>query len=71
MEKWKKFSLIEKLQLRTNKYHNSSVKLWILRKYAIELISKESYKKGLLLLVLKTLKDITNHSLKLAKVFSQ
>ena len=45
MEKWKKFSLIEKLQLRTNKYHNSSVKLWILRKYAIELISKESYKK--------------------------
>ena len=31
----------------------------------------KSYKEGLVFLEAKTLKDITNHSLKLAKVFSQ
>ena len=39
-------------------------------KYAIELIPVKSYKKSPVFLVGKTLKDITNHSLKLAEVFS-
>ena len=41
------------------------------KKYAIELTPVKSYKKGVLFLVAKTLKDITSHSLKLAKLFSQ
>ena len=41
------------------------------RKYAIELTWVKSYKKGLEFVVAKTLKGITNHSLKLAMVFSQ
>ena len=52
-------------------YSKSSLKLWIERKYATELIPVKSYKKGLAVLVAKTLKNIRNHSLKLAKVFSQ
>ena len=46
-------------------------KLWIVRKYAIELIPVKSYEKGLGFCVAKTLRDIRNNSLKLAKVFSQ
>ena len=57
--------------LRTKKatYSKSSLKLWIERKYATELIPLKSYKKGLAFLV--TLKYFRNHSLKLVKVFSQ
>ena len=39
-------------------------------KYPMELISKKRYKNDLVFLVAKTLKDIKNHSLKLAKMFS-
>ena len=52
-------------------YSNSSPKLWIDRKYAINLIPVKSYKKGFVFLWTMTLKDITNQSLKLVKVFSQ
>ena len=52
-------------------YSNSSIKLRIMRKYAVELIPVKSYKKGLVFLVVKTPKDIRNHSLKLANVFLQ
>ena len=41
------------------------------RKYAIELISVKSYKKGLVFLVAKSVKHITNNFFKLAKVLSQ
>ena len=40
-------------------------------KYAIEIISVKSYKKGLVFLVAKSVKHITNDFFKLAKVFSQ
>ena len=40
-------------------------------KYDTELIYVENYKKVLVFLVAKILKDITNYSLKLAKVVSQ
>ena len=46
---------------------NSSLKLWTDRKYAIELIPV----KSIVFLEWNTLKDITNHSLKLQKVSSQ
>ena len=49
---------------------NSSLKLWIERKYAIELIPVKIYKKGLVFLVARALKDMTNHSVKLLKLFS-
>ena len=52
-------------------YSNSSLKLLKERKYATELIPVKSYPKGLIFLVVKTVEDITNHLLKLAKVFSQ
>ena len=39
-------------------------------KYPMELIPKKRYKNDLVFLVAKTLKDIKNHSLKLAKMFS-
>ena len=39
-------------------------------KYAIDLIPVDIYKKGFVFLVAATLEDITNHFLKLAKVFS-
>ena len=45
-------------------YSNSSLKLQKERKYAID-------EKGLTFLVVKTVEDITNHLLKLAKVFPQ
>ena len=41
------------------------------KKYPIEIISVKTYKKVPLFFVAKTLKDITSHSLKLAKVYSQ
>ena len=41
------------------------------RKYAFELTRVKSFRKDLEFLVAKTLKGITNHSLKLATVFSQ
>ena len=41
----------------------------MVRKYVIELIPVKSYKKSLIFLMVKTLKDIRNHSRKLAKVF--
>ena len=50
---------------------NSSLTPGIERKYIIELIPVKSYKKRLAFLVSMTLKDITNRSLNLAKVFSQ
>ena len=37
----------------------------------VTLIPVKSYKKGLIFLVAKTKKDITNHLLKLARLFSQ
>ena len=49
-------------------YSNSSIKLWIDRKYATDLMLVEIYKKRFVFLVTATLKDITNHSLEL--VFS-
>ena len=48
-----------------------SLKLSIERKYTIEIIRLKTWKTDLLFFVAKTLKDITNHSLKLAKVYSQ
>ena len=51
-------------------YSNSSFKLWKERKYAISLIIVKKY-KALIFLVVKTVKDATNHLLKLAKLFSQ
>ena len=50
-------------------YANSSRELRIVRKYVIELIPVKSYKKGLVFIVAKTIKDIS--SLKLVKLFSQ
>ena len=41
------------------------------RKYAIELIPVKSDTKGLVFLMAKSLKEITNHSLKLEKGISQ
>ena len=41
------------------------------RKYVIDLIPVKNYEKGFVFLKATTLKDITNHSLKLPKVFSQ
>ena len=40
-------------------------------KYVIKLIQVESYEKGFVFLVAKTVTDIRNRSLKLVKVFSQ
>ena len=37
----------------------------------IKLMPLKSYEKGLVFLVVKALKDIRNHSLKLTKTFSQ
>ena len=42
-----------------------------MRKHAIQFVPVKSYKKGLEILVAKTLKYIKYHSLKLAKMFSQ
>ena len=42
-----------------------------MRKYVIELISVKSYKEGIVFIMTKTTEDITNHSFKLAKMFSQ
>ena len=53
-----------------NKKLISSPKLWIDRKFAIYLITVKSFKKDFVFLLAATLKDITNHSLKLAMVFS-
>ena len=50
---------------------NLSLKQWNERKYDIELIPVKSYKKGLIFPVVKTVKNITNLKLKLAKMFSQ
>ena len=47
-------------------YSNSSFKVWIERKYVIHLIPVKSYKKDFV-----SCDTDTNHSLKLAKVFSQ
>ena len=63
--------LTPKIKDKKVTYSNSSLKLWKEGKYLIELIPVENYKKGLVFFVVKTLKDITNHSLKLAKVFSR
>ena len=52
-------------------YSNSSLKLWKERKYAIELITVKNYNNGLVFLMAKTLTNISNHSLKLAIVFSK
>ena len=52
-------------------YYNTSIKLWKRIKYTIELISVKNYKKGLEFLMAKTLKDVANDFLKLAKVFSR
>ena len=41
------------------------------KKYSIEIISVKTCKKVPLFFVAKILKDITSHSLKLAKVYSQ
>ena len=46
---------------------NSSLELSIEIKYSTELIPVKSYKKDLIFLVAKTLKDITNHSLRASK----
>ena len=50
-------------------YSNSSLELWKERKYATELTPVKSYKECFVFLVAKTLKDIRNLFLKLAKVF--
>ena len=52
-------------------YSNSSLNLLRERKYATELIPVKSYQRGLIFLEVQTVEDITNHLLKLAKVFSQ
>ena len=56
---------------RNQKVTYCSSSLWIEGKCAIDLIPVKSYKGGLVFLVAKILKDITNHSIKAAKVFSQ
>ena len=55
---------------KKKKNSNSSLKSWI-EKCAMELKSVTIYKKGLVFHLVKTLKDIKNHSLNLAQVFSQ
>ena len=67
MGKW----LIPIIKDKKVTYSNSSLKLWKERKYAISIILAKKYKKGLTFLVAKTVKDITNHLLKLAKLCSQ
>ena len=51
-------------------YSNSSLKLWLVKKYAIELISVKGYKQHIAFLMAKTLKDI-RYSLRFPKVFPQ
>ena len=68
---WGKFfpkirSFTPKFQDKKVTYSNSSLKLTIEKKYVIELIRVESY----VFFVAKRLRDLTNHSLKVAKVFS-
>ena len=72
----KNFPKIETCLITTVKdkkvtYSKSSLKLWMGRKYAIKVILVKSYKKILLFFLTKTLKDIRNDSLKLAKGLSQ
>ena len=70
---WERFfSKIGKWHTPTIKYKriahsNSLFKLWLERKFASNLRPLESYKKDVVFLVATTLKDITNHSLKLGK----
>ena len=45
------------------------IKVWTETKHDIKLIPVKSHEKGLVFLVAKTLKDIANHSLEIAKVF--
>ena len=52
-------------------YSNLSIKLWIDIKYVIELIPVKNYKKGFIISCGTDTKNIPNHSLKLAKLFSQ
>ena len=52
-------------------YSNLSLKLLNERKHTTELIPVKSYQKDLIFLVVKTVEHITDHLLKLAKVFSQ
>ena len=48
-------------------HSNSSNKASKDRKYAIESVPVKIYKKGLIFLITKTVKDIKNHLLKLSK----
>ena len=69
---WGKFfpkirSLTPKFQDKKVTHSNSSLKLTVEKKYVIELIRVESY----VFFVAKRLRNLTNHSLKVAKVFSQ
>ena len=74
---WKKFFpkigkwLYPTIKDKKVTYSNVSLKLWKETGNNIELIPVKSWNKGLVFLVTKTLKDIKNHSLKLAKMFSQ
>ena len=63
--------LIATIKDKKATYSNLSLTQWIERKCAIDLIPVTSYKKVFVFLVGTTLKDFTNHSLKLAEVFSQ
>ena len=49
-------------------YSNLSLKQWKERKYGTEWIPAKSYNKDLKFLEVKTVKDVTNHLLKLEKV---
>ena len=49
-------------------FSNSPLKLSKERKYVIDLIPVKNYKKAFVSLVETTLKDVTNYSLKLAKM---
>ena len=74
---WGKFGtkigkwLTRKIKVKNLTAANSLLKLWMKSKYAIELISVKAYEKGLVFLVAKIVKDVTNHSVKLVKVFPQ
>ena len=64
IKKWLTHTIMDKKVT----FSNSPLKLSKERKYVIDLIPVKNYKKGFVFLVETTLKDVTNYSLKLAKM---
>ena len=67
---WGKFypKILTPIIKKKNVTHsNSSLKVWKHRKYAIESVPVKIDKENLIFLIIKTVKDIKNHLLKLSK----